>query len=123
MEQPDRQRGEVLQPIDRGEHSLMGHWISHFLVRIISLSNVFTLVLDVVVPEYRVAHRLHLAPQWYLGSSLILPLYVALERWWMRKSQSQVRAISVDAAFAAGWFLVFWGLLIYMLYKNGFPWL
>ncbi|MFY9553771.1 MAG: hypothetical protein WAV47_03520 [Blastocatellia bacterium] len=41
----------------------------------------------------------------------------------MRKSQSQVRAISVDAAFAAGWFLVFWGLLIYMLYKNGFPWL
>jgi len=93
----------------------MVYRISHFLVRMVSVINTLCLVLDVDV--------LHLAPHWYLGSSLVLPLYVVLERWWMRKTRPEVRAVLVDAVFAMGWFLVFWVLLIHTLYKSGFPWL
>ena len=91
----------------------MAYRISHFLVRTVCLVNIVSMVLD--------ADLLRLGSRWYPVSSLLLPIYVALERWWMTKTEG--RPIFIDAVFAAGWFLVFWVLLIHTLYRNGFPWL
>jgi hypothetical protein len=123
MEQLDRQRREVLRATGRGKQSVIPYGIFHFLVRIVSLTNALSLLLDVIAPEYRIPALLHLSPRLYLISSLILPLYVAVERWWMRGSKLEMRAVLVDAAFAVGWFLVFFGLLTFTFYRNGFPWL
>ena len=49
-----------------------------------------------------------------MASTLILPLYVLFEVFWMlRDSLKERRALAIDAAFVAAWFCTFWGLLFY----------
>jgi len=85
---------------------------SHLLIRLISIANIVALAIGIIAPDYRVSDLLHLEhelPQWYVVSSLALPLCVAFEAWWTRKDKSQVRPVLVDILFAVTWFLVLWG--------------
>ncbi len=55
--------------------------------------------------------------KWMLVSSFLLPLYVGFETWWMFRDPSQKRALVVDWTFAVIWFVMWWGEVLYALYK------
>ena len=123
MEQPDRQRGEILSGINWYQVS---HKMVHSLIRLISIANSVNLAIEILAPEFGLSRLLNLQRQianWYLVSSFGLPLYVAIETVWLRKHKLEFRAALIDALFAVGWFCLWWTALIATLYKTGFPWL
>lgn len=97
--------------------------ISHLIVRLVAAINLALWGLMTYPPYFRAigGGRLgHTTGVWFLLSSVLLPLYVALEAWWLRK-KSQNRALWIDAAFAAVWFSVFWSAVLYGLGHFGIP--
>lgn len=92
--------------------------LSHLMVRSIAIFNIITLALDVFYPAY---HQMQsqwdidsILVWWYFASSLILPLYVGIGIWWAsRKAVLESKEFSIDAWFAAAWFLTWWGGLLY----------
>ena len=118
MEQSDKQRREVLSGIGRFQMS--------FLIRLISTANVVSLLIEILAPEYGLSRLLHLQRQianWYVVTSVTLPLYVAFEGVWMHQKKLELRPVLIDALFAAAWFCLWWMALIGTIHKTGFPWL
>ncbi len=97
--------------------------ISHIIVRVVSAINLAYFA-AMTYPPYLHATAGgafgRFAGTWSLISSLILPLYVAVEGWWMR-GKTERRALWIDAAFAGLWFLVFWGAALYGLSRYSMP--
>ena len=90
-------------------------WISHSIVRALTVLNLVTVIAEVYYYEFfRKAGVERLMLKWYFASSLILPIYVGLEVWWMGRAES--KQLVVDAVFAIVWFLVWWGLFFYFVY-------
>jgi hypothetical protein len=95
--------------------------VSHLIARLIGIIN---LALWGVMSYPAYFHALaggmlgHAIGVWFLLSSFLLPLYVTLETWWMRQ-KSQQRALRIDAVFAAAWFLVFCGAVLYGVRRYG----
>jgi hypothetical protein len=50
---------------------------------------------------------------WHISASLVLPLFVGFEAWWVRKVNAELSGIWVDAALAAACFALFWGGIAY----------
>ncbi len=86
--------------------------LSHLVVRLIAAINLADLGLATLYPPYfHALDRTYLGEvmvKWEIASSLLLPLFVGFEAWWMRKSKLESRASLIDTAFAAVWFLVLW---------------
>lgn len=93
---------------ERGLH----HKLSHLLVRVVATANLADLLLATLYqPYFRSLERSHLGNtivKEQIASSLLLPLFVGFEAWWMRKSEVDRNPLLVDGAFVIVWFLVFW---------------
>ena len=92
--------------------------LSHLVVRLVAVLNIANLIFSSLYPAYfQTLRRLQLLnwemAEWLIASSLLLPLYVALEAWWMRNARSERREMLVDAALALAWFFTLWGFVLY----------
>jgi hypothetical protein len=52
--------------------------------------------------------------KWWLISSLLLPLYVAIEIGWMWNAKIEAKALWIDGSFALAWSLTFWLVIGYV---------
>jgi hypothetical protein len=93
--------------------------LSHLLVRLVAAVNLVDIGLETAFPKY--ARTVANGPfggittAWMGLSSLLLPLYVGFEGWWMRKGKVEnSKALWIDATFAVAWFLVFWVGVLYV---------
>jgi hypothetical protein len=57
---------------------------------------------------------------WFVVSTLLLPIFVGLECWWMRKD-SESRALALDWILVIAWIAVFWGAAVYGLGHYAIP--
>lgn len=92
---------------------------SHWAVRIVVLINFTQLALGEFLPVYHLTlgrSLNYVVVMWFAISSLLLPLYVIGEAFWMLKNSSQERkAILLDAVFVITWFVVWWSGVLYAL--------
>ncbi len=93
--------------------------ISHLIVRLIAAINIAHLVVETLYPVYyRMLRQTNLSDailEWYVISSLLLPLYVGFEAWWMlRKSRLEIKSLIIDTAFVILWFITLWGGALYV---------
>jgi hypothetical protein len=94
--------------------------LSHLLVRFVATVNIAHLLMVNYLPYLHAAHSLlgWLDVRWMTVSSFLLPLYVGVETWWMlRADPPQKRALLIDWAFAVIWFAMWWGSVLYSIYK------
>jgi hypothetical protein len=91
--------------------------LSHFVVRLVASINFAHLLLMYYKPYFRAVRNIfRQGGDVYsmMISSLLLPLYIGFETWWMfRAKPSQTRALVIDWAVAVLWFVVLWGIVIY----------
>jgi hypothetical protein len=124
MEQFNKQRPEFMQSVtERTEGGSKGseihgrsHVLSHLTVRVLAVASIIDLVVSELSPGY--SHTVANGPLggvltiWWIGSSIVLPLYVGFEFWWMRDCPGERRALLVDAALAVAWSLIFWATIL-----------
>ncbi len=59
---------------------------------------------------------------WLMASSVLIPLYVGFETWWMFKAApSQKRPLLIDWLVALLWFVIWWIFMLrswYLYYPN-----
>jgi hypothetical protein len=91
---------------------LTKYWILHWLVRLIAIANLINLLYERFSETYYDTMRrlgvANIVVEWYFWSSLALPFCVGLATWWMRRAQSERRALVVDWLFALAWSLTLW---------------
>ncbi|SRR5713101_6326372 len=91
--------------------------LSHWTVRAIAGANLINLGLSAVYPRYSHAIAnglLGKITDWSIVASLLLPFYVGLEFWWMRRTEVELKPLWIDAAFAGAFLLA---LLIGVAYS------
>lgn len=126
MEQFAQQHQERLRQITVLEESSFKYKLSHWVVRLIATVNSADMILGTFLPAYyQIVRQLHLdhpvVIYWYGVSSLLLPVYVVIQAWWILKTASEVqarrelKAILIDAIFAATWFVILWSIALYTL--------
>lgn len=98
--------------------SLLRYRLSHLVVRLVAIFNIAALVFGTLHPTFfQALRRLQLlnegVAKWLIASTLLIPLYVAFEAWWMRNAKSERREILIDAALALAWFFTLWGFVLY----------
>jgi hypothetical protein len=107
------------------EKTLFKYRISHVGLRVIASINIFHLLLTFYPPYFHAEIRLF--PKggdlyWLMGSSIVLPLYVGFETWWMfRAHSSQKKALLIDWLLAVLWFVIWWIFMFrswYLYYPN-----
>lgn len=102
------------------EESPLSYRVSHLVVRVIATINVVHLLLGYYPPYFQAELRVFPGAvdiYWMLASSLLIPLYVGFETWWMFRAQpSQKRAIMIDWLFATVWFVLWWIFMLRSLY-------
>lgn len=122
---------EINSQIVRQENQITGRrvmekpplkfYASHLAVRIITTINIVHLLLSYYPPYFDA--RLRFFSQggdiyWMLASSLLIPLYVGLETWWMYLAKpSQKRALLIDWLLAGLWFAILWVVVLRSLYR------
>lgn len=95
-------------------------YVSHLAVRIITTIHIVHLLLSYYPPYFK--EKLRIFSQggdiyWMLASSLLIPLYVGFETWWMfRAKLSQKRALVIDWLLAGLWFAIWWVVVFRSLY-------
>jgi hypothetical protein len=57
---------------------------------------------------------------WFVLSTLLLPIFVGFECWWMRNA-AQSRALLIDAVFVIAWIAVFWGSIVFAFGHGAIP--
>jgi hypothetical protein len=103
------------------ESSPLSYKLSHLAVRVIVAINILHLSLSFYHPYFLAGLRLF--PQggdiyWMLGSSILLPMYVSFETWWMyRVEPSQKRALLIDWLLAGLWFVTVWAVVLHSLHR------
>lgn len=97
--------------------STAGHKFSHALVRLIAGVNLADFLLSELSPKY--SHALANGPHGrsttflWIATSLLLPIYVGFEIWWMRRTTGEAKALLIDGALAVACLLTFIGGLAY----------
>src|SRR5436309_3460352 len=94
---------------------------SHVLVRIIATITLAYFGMGAISDKYYPAYSHAIANSrlgmmmgtWCIAASLLLPLYVGFEGWWMRKRKVVDGALWIDAALAIACFLTFLGVVLY----------
>ncbi len=93
--------------------------ISHWILRLI----VIILIVDMFLDEYYSPYYYDWFRQRGLAdvmfalttaSLLIIPLFVGLEFWWMRRIESERKALAIDALFAIAYVVFWFGMLFYV---------
>jgi hypothetical protein len=95
--------------------------ISHIVVRTVATITLVYLGLALACARYPSSFCHTVANGWSgmimtlltIFTSLLLPLYVGLEGWWMRRNRITSRALWIDAAFALACLLLFCGSTLY----------
>jgi hypothetical protein len=95
--------------------------VSHVIVRTVATLTLADLAITVIFDRYFPAWSRALAHGslgkvltfWTMGTSLLLPLYVGFEAWWMRKCNAALRTLWIDAALAVACFLAYIGVVLY----------
>jgi hypothetical protein len=94
--------------------------LSHLAVRVIATIHILHLLLGYYPPYFN--EKLRIFPYggdiyWMLASSILIPLYVGFETWWMfRAEPSQKRGLLIDWLLAGLWFAVLWVVIFRSLY-------
>jgi hypothetical protein len=104
----------------------MSNWakqLSHRSVRMIATLTLLDLAVMPIADRYYPSRAHSLANTglgktlifWAIAASLLLPLYVGIEVWWMRKSEaaSKNRDLWVDAVLAFACFFLFCCFVLY----------
>src|SRR5438876_10389742 len=93
------------------------YWLSHFIVRFIVAINFAHLLLMYYQPYFRAVRNIfRQGGDVYsmMISSLLLPVYVGFETWWMFQAKpSLTRAVAIDWALVVLWFAILWGIVAY----------
>jgi hypothetical protein len=101
--------------------------ISHLALRLIVMVNIAHLWLSGRPGYFQAIKRLFRNAydvKWMIASSIILPLYVLFELWWMLRtgsSRAKTKQLLIDGGFALLWFLIWWGFLLYSFTHVDFP--
>jgi len=117
MKMLDTTQGVIVKP---AKASPSKYLLSHLAVRLIVIINAVHLSLTFYQPYFRATNRLlgRADGDWLMVSSLLLPLYCAIETIWMRRAEpSQRKALLIDWAFAITWLLVWLAFLFYSFWK------
>jgi hypothetical protein len=100
--------------------AVFSYRMSHIALRLIVIINFTHLVLGTFSIKYfQAVNRLPIGGAdiyWFIASCLILPLYVALEVWWMLLKDNALRerkSLLIDAMFAVIWAMTFGIFLLY----------
>jgi len=102
------------------ERAALSYKLSHLAIRIITTIHIVHLLLSYYPPYFQAETRLF--PRggdlyWMMASSLLIPLYVGFETWWMFGAQpSQKRALLIDWLLAVLWFAIWWVVVLRSLY-------
>jgi hypothetical protein len=94
--------------------------LAHLAIRLIVIINLVHLSLTFYHPYFQAATKLlgRADGDWLMISSLLLPLYCAIETFWMRRAEpSQKKALLIDWAFAITWLLVWLAFLFHAFWK------
>jgi hypothetical protein len=97
--------------------------LSHRLVRVIAMITLIGLGVTLACERYSSTHCHALANSWLgmiltfwtIAMSLLLPLYVGFEGWWMRKIKVGSKDLWIDAGLAIGCFLSLLSIVLYAL--------
>jgi hypothetical protein len=122
----------MISQLDRTQHvdgeKRLKYLLLHLVLRVIVGINIAHLSLGTFSRSYFQAtkrlFRSGIDVKWMLASSVILPLYVLLEMWWMLRtgsSRSKTKGLLIDGGLALLWFLVWWGFLLYSFTHVDFP--
>ena len=91
--------------------------VSHYLIRIVGTLNIFSLILSIYSREYyRALTDLGFRSvllNWYWISSLVLPLIVGIEAWFLRSRQN--KELAWDIVIALVWFFLWWSIVFYAI--------
>lgn len=98
--------------------SILKYKIAHWIFRLLVLFIVIDLFLDQFYsPDYYAWFReMGLANLLFaldISAVLLIPMCVAFEFWWMRKIESERRALAIDSVIAIGLVAVWVGGLLY----------
>lgn len=94
--------------------------LAHLAIRLVVIIDVLHLSLTLYHPYFRAATKLlgRADGDWFMISSLLLPLYCAIETVWMRRAEpSQRKALLIDWAFSITWLLVWLAFLFHAFWK------
>jgi hypothetical protein len=94
--------------------------LSHLAVRLIVIINIAHLSLTFYRPYFLAKKQVFRGADldWLMISSLLLPLFCAIETFWMRRAEpSQKKALLIDWAFAITWLLVWLTFLFASFWK------
>jgi hypothetical protein len=122
---------EIQSEIVRQENQIAGRgvmkksplkfYVSHLAVRIITTIHIAHLLLSYYPPYFQKTLRSFsqgVDIYWMLASSLLIPLYVGFESWWMfRAEPPQKRALVIDWLLAGLWFAIWWVVVVRSLYR------
>jgi hypothetical protein len=101
--------------------------ISHLALRLIATVNIAHLFFATISQNYFLAAKrfFHSADvTWMIVSSIVLPLYVLFEIWWMRgtgPSPAKRKELLLDTGISVVWFLICWGFVLYSWTHVDFP--
>ena len=93
--------------------------VPRWVLRLTAAVNLVEFSLEALLQSYyrfiEQADKSHLILNWFFISSVALPLWVIVELLLLIKDSTTqlTRTILLDAAFAFGWCLVFWGGILY----------
>jgi hypothetical protein len=93
--------------------------LSHLVVRVVATVNIAHLLLLGYRPYFRAANHFlgWIDIKWMIASSLLLPLYVGFETWWMFGAEpSQKKPLLIDWVVAVIWLVMWWAFVLYSLY-------
>lgn len=104
----------------RKDASPLKYSLAHLAVRLIVIINIAHLCLSYYQPYFQATKSFFRGTDldWLMISSLTLPLWGALETFWLRRAgRSQRRALLIDWAFIIVWFLTWWAFLLHSIWK------
>lgn len=99
-----------------------GYKIAHLCLRVIAVLNVVYFASSALWPSLVLATTRgrvgEVVVKWGMASSVLLPVYVGLEMWWMGRTAVERTALVIDWLLAIAWFLFFWGGVLYAFWHG-----
>jgi hypothetical protein len=95
--------------------------ISHRVVRVVAFFTLLDVTLGSIADRYYPTYGRIIANSWagamlgywVISASLLLPLYVGFEAWWMRKSKEALKGVWFDALLALACFFSLVAVVLY----------
>ena len=98
------------------EKKAKGWAIRHIFIRVLTALTAFDFLFFVFGSDGQSGHRslLHrMTVRWTLISIVVFPLYILLERLFMRYSDMDVKPLLIDAGFVVLWIFLFFGVILF----------